>query len=90
MMTVMRTRTILSLERSQLRALKAKARDKGVSVAEFMRGLVSESLESDRPRPPRPSAAFERIVGLGKSGRTDIADRHDARLAEALRHEHDG
>jgi hypothetical protein len=89
MMTV-RTRTIISLERSQLRALKARARAKGVSVAEFMRGLVAKSLETDRTQPLVPLSVFERIVALGSSGRDDVADRHDARLADALRNEHDG
>ena len=84
----MRTRTILSLERSQLRALKARARAKGVSLAELMRGLVTECLETDRPQAPIPKAAFERIVALGSSGRADVGDLHDALVADALRKDH--
>lgn len=85
----MRTRTIISLERSQLRALKARARAKGVSVAEIMRGLVTDSLEAERPRTPVPMSTFERMVALGSSGRDDVSDRHDALLADALRKDHD-
>ena len=88
MMTT-RTRTIISLEPGQLRALKARARASGVSVAEIIRGLVTECLESDGPRIPVPASTFERIVGLGASGRDDIGDHHDAVLADALRKEHD-
>ncbi len=77
----MLTRTIISLERNQLRALKARARSEGVSVAELMRRLVSESLESDRAHTPVTVATFERMIALGSSGRSDIADRHDELLA---------
>jgi hypothetical protein len=86
----MRTRTIISLERAQLRALKARARAKGISVAELMRGLVQECLEADRTQTPVPLSTFERIVAVGSSGRADVSDRHDALLADALRKEHDG
>ena len=89
-MMSMRTRTIISLEREQLRALKVRARAKGVSVAELMRGLVAECLESDGLQTAVPLSTFERIVALGSSGRNDVADNHDTRLADALRHEHDG
>ena len=86
----MRTRTIISLERAELRALKAKARERGVSVAELMRGLVHECVEADRHQTPVSRATYERIVALGASGRADVADRHDALLADALRKEHGG
>jgi hypothetical protein len=89
-MMIMRTRTIVSLERAQLRALKAKARTKGVSVAELVRNLVTECLEPERPQTPVPLSTFERIVALGSSGRDDVGDRHDVLLADALRKEHDG
>ena len=86
---LMRARTIISLEQSQLRTVKALARAKGVSVAEFMRGLVTERLEAERPQTPVLLSTFERIVALGSSGHADVADRHDAALADALRKEHD-
>jgi len=86
----MRTRTIISIERAQLRALKARARAKGVSLAEFMRGLVTECLETERTETRVPRSTFERLVALGSSGVADVSDRHDARLADALGHEHDG
>ena len=85
----MYVRTIVSLERAQLRALKARARAQGVSVAEFMRRLVAERLGSERAAAAAPASAYERIVALGSSGHRDVADRHDARLAEVLRADHD-
>ena len=88
-MMTMRTRTILSLERAQLRELKARARARGVSFAAFMRGLVAECLEAERPPTLVPWSTFERIVALGSSGRADIGDRHDSLIADALKKEHD-
>lgn len=85
----MKARTIISLERAQLRALKARARAKGVSVAELIRGLVTECLEAGRPGTPVPLSTYKRMVALGSSGRDDVADRHDALLADAVRREHD-
>jgi len=84
-----KTRTIISLERAQLRALQVQARAKGVSVAELIRGLVADGLRSDRHRPRVTAATYARIIGLGSSGRDDVADRHDTMLADALRREHD-
>jgi hypothetical protein len=83
----MRTRTSISLERSQLRALQARAQ--GVSVAEVMRQIVADYLSAEQPPISVPSSVFEGIVGIGSSGRVDVADRHDALLGEALRKEHD-
>lgn len=89
-MMSMKTRTIVSMERAQLRALKGRARAEGISVAELVRRLVADSLKADRPAMrPVPRSAFEQLVALGSSGRDDIADRHDAVLADALRREHD-
>jgi hypothetical protein len=85
----MRVRTIISLEREHLRALKARARARGVPLAELMRELIAESLTGDRPPTAISPAAFEQIVGMGESGCDDIAARHDARLADALRAEAD-
>ena len=86
----MLTRTIISLEPGQLRALRARARAEGISVAELVRRLVAQGLAAERVTLSVPSSSFERFVGLGSSGRGDVADRHDALLGEALRKDHDG
>jgi hypothetical protein len=78
------------LEASQLKALKTEARRRGISLAELFRQLVQSHLEMRRDTPPVTPEAFRRIVALGSSGQQDISERHDAHLAEALRHEHAG
>jgi hypothetical protein len=84
----MKTRTIVSLESSQLRALRTQARAAGISFAELVRRLVADHL-ADAPRvPPVAPRAYARMVALGSSGRQDVAERHDARLADALTKEH--
>ena len=70
----------------QHRALKARARAEGISLAELIRRLAAAHLTGE----PRaiPADAYRAIVGLGASGRRDIADEHDRRLADALRSKH--
>jgi hypothetical protein len=78
------------LDAGQLQALRAEAKAYGISLAELMRRLVSEHLEARKVSASSPREAYLQIIGLGSSGRNDIADRHDAFLAEALRREHAG
>ena len=85
----MKTRTLVSLEVTQLRALKAKARRENLSVAELMRRIVRASLETPPEVPRVPVTAYRAIVGLGSSGKNDVSDRHDAYLGDALRRDHD-
>jgi hypothetical protein len=81
----MRARTMIYLEKEQHRALRAEAAREGVSVAELLRRVVRKYLE-DRPGGPRvPRGVSMKLVGLGASGRSVIAERHDAYLAGALR-----
>ena len=76
------------LDPQQLQVLKAKARTEGISLAALMRRLVTRHLEERQALPPVPPAAYARIVALGSSGRSDISERHDAYLAQALQREH--
>lgn len=85
----MMTRTIVSIERTQLRALRARARARGVSVAALIRALVTDSLADGGPRRKVPAEAFQRIIGLGASDRADVSIRHDDRLGQAFRDEDD-
>jgi hypothetical protein len=76
------------LETEQLQALRAEARKKKISLAELLRRLVQEHFTAPSPPPPVSVSTYLKLVGLGSSGRKDIAERHDAYLGEALRREH--
>jgi hypothetical protein len=79
------------LEPGQHRALKAEATRLGVSLAELMRRVVGEHLQRQQGvLPPVPKSVYLKIIGLGSSGRSDVSERHDEYLGEALRREHAG
>ena len=76
------------LEPAQLRALKARAHQLGISVAELVRQLVGQHLRAGG-NPERPKTeVYRRLVGLGTSGRKDVSERHDAYLGAALLRDH--
>ena len=76
------------LDKDQHRALRAEAAREGVSMAELLRRVVRKYLEDRIGGAPRvPRGAYLKLVALGTSGYTDVAERHDAYLAGALRDE---
>ncbi len=84
----MKARTLIYLDFSDLQALRAEAKVRGVSLAELMRRVVREHLGGRKRAMPTGHKTYMKLVALGSSGRRDIADRHDAYLAGALRREH--
>lgn len=85
----MKARTMVYLDPQQMKALKARAKSEGISVAELMRRLVTRQLEEHQPLSAVPTDVYARMVALGSSGRSDISERHDVYLAEALQRDHD-
>ena len=86
----MKSKTMIYLERDQLKALKARARAERISLAELIRRLVAKQLAEPAIAPVVASEVFARIVGLGGSGRPDVAGRHDEYLADAIGRDHAG
>jgi hypothetical protein len=82
-------RTQIYLEPEQHRALIEEAAKRRVSLAELMRQIVAAHLEQPGVRSVGPEV-YRRIIGLGASGNSDVAERHDDYLAEALEHDHNG
>ncbi len=61
-------RTQIALEPEQHARVKQKAASLGITMAEYIRRLVDQDLTSVAPR-ATPSA----IIGIGRSGGSDIA-----------------
>jgi hypothetical protein len=80
----MKTKTMVYLEPEQHRALKARARAEGISLAELMRRLARAHLDQGRTLPEVSPETYKGLVALGASGHRDIGDDHDAHLARAL------
>ncbi len=72
-------RTQVYLEPDQHRSLIREAHDRGISLAELLREIVRGYFAEEPSRED-----FLRIVGLRRSGRTDIAREHDRYVAEAI------
>lgn len=77
-------RTQIQIEEEQMEWLKSKAREKGVSLSQ----LIRESLEHFREREKRVPEERKRraLAALGRfsSGKTDVSERHDDYLCEAI------
>lgn len=73
------TRTQLSFERQMLRRAKSRAGELGISLAEYVRGLVERDL-GETPPTGDPSVLFD----LGSSHGSDVARQKDAMLGEAF------
>lgn len=81
----MKTKTMVYFERAELEALRARARKERISLTEAVRRAVRMSLEAPGAPAAVPAAAYEAIVGLGRSGRADISARHDVEIGKALK-----
>ena len=75
-------RTQIYLDPEVHRRLKERAKEEGISLAELIRRMARDYLRKEAS--PRDYLA---IVGLGQSGKTDISEKHDEYLAQALYNE---
>jgi len=76
----MMSRSQISLESELERRARKRARDLGVSLAEYIRRLVARDLGSSQPAGVAVEAAFD----LGDSGGSDVARNKKAMVADAL------
>ena len=75
---IMVARTQITLEPEYHRKARTRAAELGISLAEYLRGLVARDLEG-----PRRIANPELVFDLGTSTRSDIAKHKDDYLGEA-------
>ena len=80
----MMTRTQLSFERETLQRARDRANQLGISLAEYVRRLVTKDL-GEGSRVTDTGAVFN----LGSSGESDVARDKDAMLGEAFRRAHE-
>jgi len=80
----MMSRTQIALESETERRARERAADLGISLAEYVRGLVKRDLEN-----PKAAADISCLFNLGSSGDSDIAANKDAMLAEAFESDFD-
>jgi len=72
-------RTQISLGPALDRKAKERARDLGVSFAEYVRRLIDRDLSE-----PETTPTVSDLVGIGDSGGSDVARNEDEYLAEAF------
>ena len=75
----MMTRTQISLEPEMQRRARRRAAELGVSLAEYLRGLVARDLGAS---PVRRDPSY--VFGLGSSGGADVARDKDRMVGEAV------
>lgn len=71
--------TQIYLEPEVHRRLKERAKEEGVSLAELLRRIAKDYLRKEFSQ-----KEYLAIVGLGKSGQTDISEKHDDYLAQSF------
>jgi hypothetical protein len=71
------------LEPAQDKALRLLARREGISLAELIRRTIDHYL-AELPVEDDPAL---QVVGLGRSGRKDLASKHDDYLAALAKEE---
>ncbi|MBW1999100.1 MAG: ribbon-helix-helix protein, CopG family [Deltaproteobacteria bacterium] len=80
-------RTQVQLEEEQIQWLKAKAREKGVSVSQLIReGVALFRAHEDRFPEEKKKRAFA-AIGRFSSDVHDVSERHDEYLAQAFNNE---
>jgi hypothetical protein len=86
--TMAMVRAQIQFERSQYEQIRMLARRKRISISEVVRRLVSAGIRHGADEEPSTgAAALLEIAGIGNSGKSDVAGRHDEHLARQLEDE---
>jgi hypothetical protein len=78
-------RTQVYFSEEQHRALRQAARREGISMTALLRCLVERELLGRFKSQDYAKDAVMALANLGRSGRSDISENHDAALAETFR-----
>jgi len=74
-------RTTIFADENLINEIKELSREENISVAEIIRKAMKEYIMQKRRTKKRTFS----IIGVGASGRSDIAERHEELLFEELR-----
>ena len=77
-------RTQIQLNEDQIRWLRARARDRGVSMSQVIREGIDFLRNRDRQIPEDKKRRALAAIGRFTSGDADVSERHDDYLAEAF------
>jgi len=72
-------RTQISLSEELLRRARSRSMELGISLAEYIRRLVSRDLDRQQPR-----ADVSEVFDLGRTGDSDIARRKDEMIGQSM------
>ena len=75
----MPSRTQITLDTDLDRRAKQRAKDLGISFAEYVRRVITDDLSGREPK-----STIGELAGIGNSGGSDVATNKDDYLVEAL------
>ena len=80
-------RTQIQLTEQQARSLRAKAHERGLSLAEVIRRYVEKGLADEAPDRAALYERAARLVGTcrDRTGKRDVSAKHDRYLDEAFK-----
>ena len=78
-------RTQIQITEEQSQALRERAAEENVSVAELVRRALDMFIQRERPSLRERRGRALKVAGRFASGRSDTSTRHDEALAEAIR-----
>ena len=85
--TCLMVRTQIQLTEQQARSLRAKAHERGLSLAEVIRRYVEKGLADEAPDRATLYERAARLVGTcrDRAGKRDVSAKHDRYLDEAFK-----
>ena len=81
-------RTQIYLYPAQHRLLKKEAQQRDISMAQLFREIVGEHMSGASTKRRFTKQDYMAIVGLGDSGRSDISEKHDEYVGQAILDDH--
>jgi len=80
-------RTQIQLEEDQMQWLRRKALEKGISISQLIREVLSIYRANEERLPEDKKERAIKAVGRFESRISDISEKHDAYLSEAFAHD---